>query len=274
VSDDGGSSPADASDGSLADADASVNPPSDGPVSDRASSTGDVVRPPQCSDAGAALLTFHPSNLPDALTLPDGIRDFTFVYPCTFDTDLPGWLINCNSGFGTETRFQVITLSDGREATVLFAQSLTINAGATLTVVGQRPLIIAVNGKAEVNGTITAASSATNSWPRRNQSDRHELRRRTSRRSFAPLGHRSRRRRLLRFRRRGNESRRRRCGSPRRHAVRNEHARSSRRRVERWDLGGLWKRESWRRRIGDRVGNIDPHRIHWRHQHGWWSIED
>ena len=160
VNDDGGVPPSDAGGSGNGDSDVSVTPPGDG------ASGAEVARPAQCSDAGPALLTFGPSNLPAALTIPDGIADFVYTRPtCSFDTDMPGWSVaNCGTSIGAETRFQVITLSDGREATVLFAQSFTINAGANLTIVGQRPLIIAVNGKAEVNGTLTATFSATNSW--------------------------------------------------------------------------------------------------------------
>jgi hypothetical protein len=118
---------------------------------------------PSCADGGSGLLSFHPSNLSDLSALPADLGDFVFDrYKCTLDTDVPGW-VGCSS-FGAGTVMKVVTLSDGREATVLFARSLIINSGDMLNIAGRRPLIIATEGKAEINGFIEATTSTTNAW--------------------------------------------------------------------------------------------------------------
>jgi hypothetical protein len=118
---------------------------------------------------GTGLAKFHPSNLQD-LVVPAGLVPLGDTY-CTFITDssepndatitTPHWR-GCS--VPPTTPLRVITLKDGREAAVLFAESFALSTGRALSVTGQRPLIIMTTGKIDINGTITAYAAPANGW--------------------------------------------------------------------------------------------------------------
>jgi hypothetical protein len=62
---------------------------------------------------------------------------------------------------GTAPPVAVQTQSGGRDAVVLLMNGLTVASGATLRLIGDRPIILAVNGNTSVSGTIDASSTAT-----------------------------------------------------------------------------------------------------------------
>jgi hypothetical protein len=83
---------------------------------------------------------------------------------CTYDTDTLTGTAGCGLNFATKTASAQVTLSDGRTAALLMADSVSLSSGAKLSIAGRRPLILVSNGKVEVNGTIVAAASSTNAW--------------------------------------------------------------------------------------------------------------
>jgi hypothetical protein len=118
------------------------------------------VTPPTCA---AGLAGFHPSNLPAGLTIPSGLMTITQAGNSIFDTDTLTFTAPIGTDGGAPVAMKV-TLSDGRQAAVLFFEGYTLPANLTLTVRGQPPLIIAANSTMEVDGTINTAQSPTNQW--------------------------------------------------------------------------------------------------------------
>ncbi|HZA13047.1 MAG TPA: hypothetical protein VE618_01065, partial [Myxococcaceae bacterium] len=102
--------------------------------------------------------TYLPSNFdPGALTPPTTAGTVATGCHALFSTTTETFVINC----GLLPRIQRVTLSDNREATVLAFTALTIDANASLTLIGQRPAIIAVYGNATIHGQVLANSTAT-----------------------------------------------------------------------------------------------------------------
>jgi hypothetical protein len=137
------------------------NPPDSGPTPDSG--------PLACS--GTGLAKFRPSNLPATLTFPSGLKPFT-AQSCAFRTDSadpadpaitrPHFVYGC--GAVEQPPSAVVTLSDGREAAVVFYDSVTLAAGRSLEVTGRRPLIIVSLGRVEINGTIQSAEDTVSGW--------------------------------------------------------------------------------------------------------------
>jgi hypothetical protein len=144
----------------------------DGASSDGAgaSSDGDGDGP-QMSCPGTGLARFHPSNLPTPLVLPTDRVAYTQSVDGTFDTDsmtftptpgasqLDGGADDGGANPWNAQHFQ-FSASDIREATVVYFERYTLGAKTTLTITGQRPLIIAGDGDIEIDGSIVTAPSA------------------------------------------------------------------------------------------------------------------
>jgi hypothetical protein len=99
------------------------------------------------------------------LVVPSGARAFVQADDATFDTDaltLTG--AGAADGGSGAPPTMVVSLSDGDEAAVLFFTSYTLAANKTLSVTGQRPLIVVASEDILVGGTISTVQSATNAW--------------------------------------------------------------------------------------------------------------
>jgi len=116
--------------------------------------------PPACT---AGLAGFHPSNLPATLAIPTGLQTITQSVNSTFDTDTMAFTTPIGGDAGAPVAMHV-TLSDGRQATVLFFERYSLATGMSLVVRGQLPLILAANDTMVIDGTISTAPSPTNEW--------------------------------------------------------------------------------------------------------------
>jgi hypothetical protein len=120
-----------------------------------------------CETSDAGLGRFLPSNFPATLTVPAGLAPYAQSDDATLDTDaLTLTVAGADAGAdgGVALRTAVVTLSNGNEAAIVFFDSYTLAAGATLTVTGQRALILAANDTLLIQGTIATAESPTNEW--------------------------------------------------------------------------------------------------------------
>jgi hypothetical protein len=115
------------------------------------------------ASCAAGLAGFHPSNLPASMAIPAGLPTITQSADATFDTDLLTFDPAIGPDGGAPVTMKV-TLSDGRQAAALFFQSYTLSTGVTLTVTGEPPLIIVVNGTMNIQGTINTSQSSSDQW--------------------------------------------------------------------------------------------------------------
>jgi hypothetical protein len=112
-----------------------------------------------CADGGG-IGSFAPSNVPLGFAIPAGAKPWVINEAfCVIDTDALTQN-GCTDNFSAS----VVTLSDGRQAAAVTADSLTVNVGTRLQLAGTRPLIVLTNGKIEINGTVRDAGSTTNGW--------------------------------------------------------------------------------------------------------------
>jgi hypothetical protein len=98
---------------------------------------------------------YTPSNFnPLALSPSPGAA----VDSCTaqFSTTTESFVVNT---CGLQPNLARVTLSDGREATLLAFGDLNIGTGASLTLTGDRPAILAVFGNARIDGSVMANST-------------------------------------------------------------------------------------------------------------------
>ena len=114
--------------------------------------------PSACAGGGTGLTGFHPSNLPVPLDVPSGLMAVVAAGPCYFNTEV----LTPQCSYPTPV---IVTLSDGREAAVLFVETYTLVAAGYLEISGSRPLIIAANGNIDIEGTIVGAgNNSTSAW--------------------------------------------------------------------------------------------------------------
>lgn len=101
----------------------------------------------------ASVFPYVPSNFTESqLGIPDGGPLLNISCDVTIDTTDAGITGGC---FGNQPK-SFITPSGGQESMLIQVNSLNINALRTVTVIGSRPLILAVVGNAQIDGTIRA----------------------------------------------------------------------------------------------------------------------
>ena len=139
-----------------------VAPPCAGPGCEDAAVPADVLT---CTPVATecSCWTFAPSNFDPCMgcavsPLPIVLGVGTFTY----DTDA-GTLSSASMSISHATA--VLAQSSGPAMRVIYAPSLTVDAGATLTVVGSLPLLLAVSGDVQLAGSLVARGSGTTPGP-------------------------------------------------------------------------------------------------------------
>jgi hypothetical protein len=108
-----------------------------------------------CLATPATVFPYVPSNFTEPqIPKPDGGVAFTVSCATTLDTSVP----SVTGGCASLPPFGIVT-NGGEPTLVLGVDSLTVNAFATLTIVGSRPVIFAVLGDVLINGTIVARNA-------------------------------------------------------------------------------------------------------------------
>jgi len=106
--------------------------------------------------------SFTPSNLPDDFELEvDGdfiINGETCGEDVELDTDTGE--ISCSSNGTPVYAFQIVEQADGSEVGVFAGKNILIAPNVTVTVVGQRPLVLLAPGNVQLNGTINAIADS------------------------------------------------------------------------------------------------------------------
>jgi hypothetical protein len=121
--------------------------------------TGQQCSSGTCRADGSCLATgwsYTPSNFDPLALAPSTSAVFTSC-DAVFSTSEDRFLVGCP---GVQPAVSVVTLSDGRSATVLAFQNLTVDANASLTFIGQKPAIVAIFGDAAIRGRVVANSTA------------------------------------------------------------------------------------------------------------------
>ncbi|HYX92645.1 MAG TPA: hypothetical protein VE782_13870 [Myxococcaceae bacterium] len=121
--------------------------------------TGQPCSTGTCGSDGTCVASgwsYAPSNFDPGGLSPSGSAVFSgcnAVFSTTTDT----FVVGCP---GVQPAVSTVTLSDGRPATVLAFQNLTVDANASLTFTGQKPAIVAIFGDGMINGRVLANSTA------------------------------------------------------------------------------------------------------------------
>lgn len=114
------------------------------------------------SPSGDYPLGFYVSNVTEDVPAPGSLIDWVYDENTQLDTDDLKW----GFVFRPEPTPIVIELADGSEAALIVVKSLKVVSGARLALMGRRPLIIAVQGDAEIEGLIDPAQDPadTGGW--------------------------------------------------------------------------------------------------------------
>ncbi len=115
---------------------------------------------PDAPDAPPVCAGWHPAHfLPCMIGAPKPPLTITASgSPWTYNTSVMGGVLNDKTGTVLSSNV-VVTQADSSMVAMLNVESLVVEAGATLNVVGDKPLIIASWSTIVVNGTIDAGSS-------------------------------------------------------------------------------------------------------------------
>jgi hypothetical protein len=117
---------------------------------------------PVITDAGA-VFEYAPSNFDPALFAPPYV-DLVVATSCDIDAnDPPAFGVTC--GLLAPIQSAIITLSDGTAALLIPVGNLTVALGGTIDIDGELPVIFAVYGDADIDGTIDADASNRRGGP-------------------------------------------------------------------------------------------------------------
>lgn len=146
------------------DGDAMIGPGGAVPDAGSTAGAGGGVAPGVDAGPPPPLWSYTPSNFDavDVMTgLPGGIRVRLDCGESTFDSTKLAFDHFC----GIEPGVKVVSQHDGGEAVALVMDSLTIAQGASLTLSGNRPVIFAVYGDADIAGLVDASGATGTDGP-------------------------------------------------------------------------------------------------------------